>query len=310
MGSKRSLRIQEILAFLEKEKITNPAQLYSINENICFFRNIPDFFKFLKWYRNSLGKIDGSKLTELTDFDNEEFIGELHQKLIKIERRKIPGLITPLVIEVCNFIQSLEKPALIADFGSGSMESTRQIISRLIKYDHNQRLTFVEFDKSVVSHELGIQNLSAFSDHFEVHKTNNFNAASLEKIEKISKRKINIILSNENIFELSGEKMNIKFDLVYHSFFKHHLEEHQKMRIDNILAQLSDHIFEYDEFYSSFGLFIHAIYTWNDPVLLNGAVFSILRSPALQSLKADTENVRIYKRGSALSWLGTYLKIR
>ena len=302
------MKIQEIITFLENEKKINPAGLYSINENIRFFSSIVNLSKFLKWYWYYHKKIDGSKITELTDFDNENFIRELHQELLKVERRKIPGMVAPLVIAVYKHILSMEKPALIADLGSGSMEIARQIITRLMKSGYNKQLTIVAFDKSKAAHESGVSNLAVFKDYIEIHETDSFNADLLAKIEKYSQKSIKVILSNEDVFNLSKEKINVKFDLSFHSFFKHHLEEYRKKKIDYLLSDISDKIFEYDEFYSSFGLLVHSMHTWKNPILLNGAAFSVIRSIKLQALKQDPQSIEIFKRGSILSWRGTYLR--
>jgi len=305
----RSLKIQEILTFLENQKTNNPDQVYSVNENIRFFRNIVTFTKFLKWYKNYHKNIDGSKITELSDFENENFTRELHRELITIERRKIPGLITPLVTAVHKHIKSLRKAVLIADFGSGSMELTRQLIKKLIKNAYPLGLTIVGFDKSPASHEIGINNLSTLKDKFGIYQTNSFDAEFLTHILKTSQRNINIIFCKEDIFDLSMEKAKVKFDIACHSFLKHHLDRSQKEKIDSILVDISDKSFEYDDFFSSFGLLIEAVYTWKNPILLNGAVFSILRSPTLQQLKKYSESVSVFKRGNTLSWRGTYLRI-
>jgi hypothetical protein len=308
LKTKRSLEIQEILTFLENEKKTNPTQAYSINENVRFFRNANNFITFLKWYKNFLKHIDSSKIIELTDFENENFTRNLHHQMIKIERRKIPGLITPLVTAVSKCIISLHKPVLVADFGSGSMELTRQIIKRLMKHSFQSRLTIVAFDKSQASHDIGVINFSAFKEHLGIYETDSFNSTVLEQIQKKSRKNINLILSKEDIFDLSREKAKIKFDIAYHSFFKHHLDETQKKKIDSIFADISDQIFEYDDFFSLFGLLFEAIYTWKNPIVLNGAVFSILRSPTLQIIKQYSGSVKIFKRGNILSWRGTYLR--
>jgi hypothetical protein len=309
LKNERSLKIQEILAFLEKEKETNSTQIYSINENIRFFRSISSFTGFLKWYRCFHKHIDGSRITELTDFENKHFTRELHGELIKVERRKYPGLITPLVIAICNQIRSLKKDVLMADIGSGSMELTRQIIARLVRKNNVRKLTIFAYDKSPSAHEKAIENLSSLNEYVEIHVMDTFDNEKLSQILKCSRKNINIILSQENVFNLGRENTKLKFDIIYHSYLKHHLDEFQKKEIDSIVAGISNKTFEYDGFYSPLGMLIQAIYTWKNPILLNGAVFSILRSPALDTLNQIPGPVRIYKIGKNLSWLGTYLRI-
>lgn len=304
----RADRIQEIIDFLKKEKEGNSLFQYSIDQNIIFFRSISSYCHFLRWFRKYRNNIDSSKLTELTDFENKSFRDELHYGLLEIERKGYPGLTTPLVKTVFNYINNLNKPALIGEMGSGSLEVIRQIIIRILKQNINTKLTFIAFDKVYSSSQMAINNLASLKDKIDIYENDDLTREYLNKVYSQSSKNIIVILVSKDIFDLNLEKQKIKFDVIYHSFFKHHIENTNKPILDSMIEEISLKSYEYDDFRSSFGVLIHAFYTWKNPVLMNGAVFSIFRSPALNFLKQNSGSVKIYKFGLNLAWRGTYLR--
>jgi hypothetical protein len=304
----RAAKIQEIIDFLKKEKEEKPFFHYSIDQNIIFFRSISTHCRFLRWYWKNMYLINSSQLTELTDFENEDFREELHYGLLKIERRSYPGLTSPLVKTVFDYISNLKKPVLVGEMGSGSLEVVRQLILRILKRNINTQITFIAFDKVYSSSQMALENLASLKEKIEIYKTNYLTVEYLNKVNDHRSKNIIVILVQKDIFDLNLEKQNIKFDVIYHSFFKHHIENINKPLLDLMIKKISLKSFEYDDFRSSLGVLIHAFYTWKNPVLMNGAVFSILRSPTLNSLKQTSDSLKIYGFGLNLAWRGTYLR--
>ena len=144
----------------------------------------------------------------------------------------------------------------------------------------------------------------------EIIEREHLSQDDLTNILKTSNNKIKIIFANNNIFNLSSDFKETTFDISYHSFFKHHLSAAQKEEIDNILQEKSNMVFEYDGVYNISGMIIQALYSWKDPVLLNGAVFSNLLYPNKGNLEKNKQNgkLKFYKFGNFFTYRGTYLK--
>ena len=305
-------KISEIISYLENLRNNNKFSSYSIDKNIIFFKSIFSIKKFIFWLIKELPKIDKEKLTELTDFGNEKYSKELHRGMIKVERGKIPGFIVPAVKKISSFIENKKTPLVIADLGSGSAELTKQIIEKILKSNYKQRVTIIAFDQSEASHEIAAENLSSLKDVIEFHKFNNLYEKDLSKIiNNNSEKKINIIFTNNDIFRISEDFKDTVFDISYHSFFKHHLNNKEKYKLDDLLKKSSKINFEYDGYHSFIGLCVQAFFVWRHPVLLNGAVFSNIRYYTKNELKkfADKRSLKLYKRGNNISYRGTYLRI-
>lgn len=306
--SRRKRKIEEILRYLER--IPESQFDYSKNENIRFFRNIFNLKAFFYWKKKHLPLIDTERLTELTDFGNEKYSEELHHSMIKVERGLIPGFITPLVNEISKYILKQNSNLLIADIGSGSSEATRQVLQKILKKRNDIKLTIIAFDQSKASHTIAKSNISSLSSSPQIIEKENLKQDELLKIRETSTSKITVIFASNDIFNLTSDFDKTTFDISYHSFFKHHLNKTQKEKIDHILQEKSKIVFEYDGFYNISGMTVQALYSWKDPVLLNGAVFSNLLYPKKSDLEKNKQNgkLKFYKFGNFFTYRGTYLK--
>lgn len=306
----RELKRIEIISYLEDLSKTDSQFSTSIQENLIFFEKISSLKGFFDWVKNNMPTINGEQLKELTDFGNEKYSEELHIGMIKVERGFVPGFITPMVKKVSSYILSCNNSLLIADLGSGSAELMRQIIKRVLKSDFKQKITIVAFDRSESSHNIAAENLAVFANDIEITKVPQLKEEELVNIINKSDKKINVILVQNNIFNIAKDFKNTTFDMSYHSFFKHHLDVEYKNELDNILLEKSKITFEYDGFHSKFGLILQALFVWKQLVLLNGAVFSNLRYYKKEFLKgkAKNENIILYGMGPMFSHRGTYLR--
>ncbi len=309
--SRRKNKIVEIIDYLENIPSNNCEDFeYSRNENIIFFQNIFNIKSFFKWKKMHLPEMDTGKLTELTDFGNEKYSQELHYGMIKVERGLIPGFVTPLVNQVSNYIHSKNSDLLIADIGSGSSEAMRQILKKVIKKGNRYKLTIVAFDQSKSSHAIAKKNIASLTPTPTIIEAEILSQKELLHIRQNSNSNITVVFTTSNIFHLTNDFKDITFDISYHSFFKHHLDKEQKHKIDHILQEKSKIVFEYDGVHNISGMIIQALYSWKNPVLLNGAVFSNLLSPKKSDLEKNNQksNIKFYKFGNFLTYRGTYLK--
>lgn len=309
--SRRKNKIVEIINYLENIPSNNDEGFeYSRNENIIFFQNIFSIKSFFKWKKKRIPEMDTEKLTELTDFGNENYSQELHYGMIRVERGLIPGFVTPLVNLVSSYIRNKQSDLLIADIGSGSSEAMRQILKKIIKKQNKYKLTIVAFDQSKSSHAIAKKNIASLTPTPAIIETEFLSQKELLNIKENTNSNITVVFTNNNIFNLTNDFKDVTFDISYHSFFKHHLNKEQKQKIDHILQEKSKIVFEYDGVYNLSGMTIQALYSWKNPVLLNGAVFSNLLYPKKRELEKNNQknNIKFYKFGNFFTYRGTYLK--
>jgi len=307
----REKKISEILSYLEKIKHPGSEHLYSIHENSKFMKSIASFKSFLDWIKNEAPLINKDKVSELTDIGGSNYDEELHESLIKLERGFIPGFISPLVKKITAYIKESNTPLLIADLGSGSAELSRQVIKKISKNHNKQSITIVAFDNSEISHLIAQKNLSSLKNNVEIVRKKILSECDFLPLTKNGNNTIKVILCSNDIFNIENDFKNIQFDISYHSFFKHHLNKAQKVKLDEIIKKKSKIAFEYDGYHSILGAIIQAVFVWKNPVLLSGAVFSNLRYYSKLELKefSNDTKVHLYRFGKFLSYRGTYLRI-
>jgi SAM-dependent methyltransferase len=308
----RKRKITEIIQYLEKIRLTDSARNYAIEQNIIFFKHLFRIRSFFHWVKKEIPGINPTQLLELTDLGNEQYTRELHKGMIKVERGFIPGFISPAVKIISKHIIKHNADMLIADVGSGSGELTRQVIKQLSAHTRMNTIIILAFDQSKSSHEIAKTNLKTLNSPPVIIEQDQLSENEVLDLQKKYKGKTVVVLIRNNIFNMADDFKNLTFDLAFHSFFKHHLTEKQKSDLDGILQKLATRVFEYDGLRNIPGLFIQGLFSWKNPVLVNGAVFSNLRYPTKEHIekKNDYKQVKFFKFGPALSYRGTYLIIR
>ncbi len=307
----RTNKIKEIISFLETIKPDDSDTQYSVEQNILFFKHIFRVKDFLYWVKNYIPKIETNKLTELSDFGNEDYSRELHEGMIKVERGLIPGFISPMVNFIVKYLNNQSSDVLIADVGSGSSELARQVLGKVNRKNKLNTVIVVAFDKSESSHAIAKRNLTSLRKPPVIIESEDLSSGKIAEIKKTYQGETVVVLTRNNIFNMADDFDATTFDLSYHSFFKHHLTQNQKNEIDEVLQKVSNTRFEYDGVRNNAGLITQGLFTWKKPVLLNGAVFSNLRYPTKTQIirKNNSDQVKIFKFGRFLSYRGTYLKI-
>ena len=94
-------RIATIDAILQDlERLKNDPHFenqYAVDENIRFFKATKYYPEYLRWIIHHAPKIDAAELLEITDMPFPRWDREMHQKLVELEQKDFPGLVTPLV---------------------------------------------------------------------------------------------------------------------------------------------------------------------------------------------------------------------
>jgi len=138
----RKKQIEDILDDLRALQKSISAEKYAIQENINFFEASRSPWSYVRWLFGHVASIDRNSLLELSDFPFPRWQRELHTRLIEVERRKNPGMITPLRDAIIEFILA-NHPRFLMDFGSGGMEVERQVIAELVNRSYRDKVVFI-----------------------------------------------------------------------------------------------------------------------------------------------------------------------
>jgi len=279
----RGKTINEVLEYLRSiEKTT--ANQYALQENIIFFRKIKNFFSYLQWLLFRAPKIDSPQLWELSDFENpSRWEGELQRELIMMEKKKFPGLITPLRDWMVQFIVD-NNPTILMDLGSGGMEIELQIIKELGKKDYAKKLIFVGIDRSNVARKIAMDNLSEMASEIEIREIEYMNKNMLHGIRSENRSRHLVIVCKNDIFNLQSDFGKDEVDVIFYSKFKHHLEERTKSSFEKIVIDVAPIVVEFDDYCGWPHFILQSIGTWSFPILMNGAIFSRLRDKTKKQL--------------------------
>lgn len=273
---------------------------YAIKENMRFFNAIVSPISYIWWLLWRAPKLRKEELLELSDFSFASWERDLHLNLIAMERKKFPGLITPLKNEIVKFILE-KKPGVVMDLGAGGMEIERQIIEELALRAYPHRIIFIGIDRSKVAEELARENLSTAALHAKIYEITRLNAETLKEFRHEKQEKHIVIFCKNDIFNLGKEFSENTADIIFYSKFRHHLNESQKILLDKITHKISRVVMEYDDYRSLFFFIPQSLSAWSSPVLLNGAIFSRLRDPTRQELKKrDASRLKFFPVGSYL----------
>ncbi len=296
-------KINQILSDLENLQKNKQAQqqAYAIGENIAFYKAIKNIFSYLRWLITRAPNISPEKLMEINDL-LPVLDEEMHRKLIEMEQKPFPGLITPLVDKITGILKTKEKPTALANLGSGGMEAERQVILKLSSVQSPVYHVFVGIDKSPLARKLAKQNLRSLQPVVEIFEVENLDQDNLDKIIQTRKDKHAVVLCQNDIFQLNNFFKPETFEIMFHSLFLHHLNEDEEQNMISSIRNLSKSILEYDGFKSWFNMIPQTIIGWNDPVFLNAEIFSNLRFPLKKHLLQEFSRNKI-----AFSKIGYYL---
>jgi hypothetical protein len=157
-------------------------------------------------------------------------------------------------------------------------------------------------DKSVKQYAVE-ENITFFQAAKTVSGYIRWLMARAGKIDKKEHNKLHVILCKNDIFRLDNHFPEKTFDIIYHSLFKHHLNDRETFLMDTIVKRLSKYVLEYDGYRSGLTLIPQTITAWNHPVFLNAAILSNFRFSTKKELKtaaSKTSQLCFYKAGTYL----------
>lgn len=303
--NRRSTQINEVINDLVQIRGNSlDSYKYAIDENISFFESSRSFFSYYIWLVARARKIIGNQLLEINDL-LPKWDREMHQQLIALEKRKFPGLVQPLVSEICKILTTSNERQIIVNLGHGGMEVERQILNKLIKTNNSTPFFFVGIDKSETSRAIAKENLNEMAEFIEIIETKNLDNNKLDNIIKNANKRYTVILSDNNIFDLENNFHTKSFNIIFHSLFKHHIiSKAEKDKLDSICINLAHTVFEFDGCKNWFlMLFPHTLTAWANPIFLNASIFSDLRYYKKSDLIKE-------KKGKSIKFfpIGTYLR--
>jgi hypothetical protein len=250
---------------------------YAIRENIVFLEAARSLPRYFWWLLRVAPKLDGSRLLELTDFPVEEWDVAMHERLIEMQKRKRPGLVTPLVSAITEYVQNESRDLIVVNLGAGGMEVDRQVAEWALKANHPHTLTLVAVDKSPTTRRIAYENLKEHANDVEIIETGELTQMELDRIRENTQKRILIVMCANDIFELDQKFEPQYFDLVYHSLFRHHLSSVEQEKLDCTIQAIGKRHFEFDGYKSWPVVVPQTIVGWNYLHFLNAELFSNLR---------------------------------
>lgn len=305
MRTAKKKAIDKVLGDLESLRRSGFENTYALDENVRFFNAARNIFSYAVWLFSRAPYIDGRRLLEINDFPMTHWDREMHQELIKVEKKKFPGLIEPLVQRLSEHVLSAGKePVTVASLGSGGMETELQVLNRVCRQNILSGLTIVAIDRSPLARQVARENLKELGDTIAVHEYDQLDETTLDQIRELSKKKHQVVMCGNDIFNLKKAFRMKTFDILFNAFFRHHLHAEQSRAMLEIAAAVAKKVFIYDGYRNWFLMAVpHAISAWHSPIFLNATIFSDLRyktrSDILRSLKT--------RRPIDFYSIGTYL---
>lgn len=305
--SNRIAKIKNVLQDLDLLNKGPFENKYAVQENIVFFQSLKSVFSYYKWALTRAPYIDGEKVEEINDI-LPKWDHEMHRKLVELESRKFPGLLSPLMRAIVRFILNNitnKEWIIVANLGCGGMETERQVIKAISKGDETKKVVFIGIDRSQDAHSIAKKNLKRLGLLVSIYDVEKLDNQILEKLLSNERGRCVVVLCKNNIFDLRREFPQNTFDLVFHTLFKHHLNKEDKRKLDSVCVHLSKHVLEYDG-YKSWPLILipHTITGWAAPVFLNATIFSDLRYATKKQLRKNADDqwtLSFFK-------IGTYLR--
>lgn len=289
--------IAEALNDLKLLQSNSRINQYAIQENIDFFKANKSIFTYLLWVIRKVSKIDKERLLEINDL-LQKWDLSMHEKLIEMERKTFPGLITPLVKKITKIILAKNSQITVMNFGCGGMEAERQIITNLIANKHNASAVFIGIDRSPIAKQIIQKNLKNLEEQINFYEVENLTSEKLAELRKNQTKKYLIVLCKNNIFELDRFFKEEEIDVLFHTLFKHHFVKKEKEKIDMVAKKLAKHVIEYDGYKSLYNMIPQTIIGWNNPIFLNAEIFSHLRFPTKKEVvNTDKKSALFTKSG-------------
>lgn len=302
VSPKRQRELSEIIADLRTYRRSAPESMhYAIDENVYFMRAVRTFPGFLYWGFVHRRKMDGRRLFEIADMPLPRWEKRLYEGLSRVERKEFPGLSKPLRKLLAGYLS--EKPgSKLLDLGCGSMEAERQALVELHRTGKLQAPLLVGVDLAPQAYAAIRENYADFEGPLEIKKI-----SSLKDIDRMSVSTPTILFYCGNALDAAQEQGS-RFDLIFSSRFRHHLDDGGKRQLDAISRSTAHHVVEYDDFLTGMSWLPPFTVAWYNPVLLAAGLFSHLRQPTKKELLAEKKAGQPLMDITMFSPPGTYIK--
>lgn len=269
---------------------------YALRENAELVRALSSMRRYMHWLAHRMPTLQAERLLEVQEL-LPEWDQTIHRNLLRIERERWPAFIRPLVQRICKHVSSGDRPMTVVDLGAGAMETERQVLRHLIKTGHRRPVTFVGIDASADALRQARQNIATLGD--QVHLVE----AGLEQmIEQISRPStgLRVIFCRASAGAI-GLLAQQSVDVLFHCFFKHHLDRSAREQLDWTSAKAARIVLEYDGYQSMMHLLPVSVLTWNAPAFLAAYVFSHARFQTRRQLRArHPAGLHVYQNGCYL----------
>ena len=289
---KQITRVLSLLDSLARESVS-AARTYAIEENRALFEAMRSPGRFVRWLTGRAIKLAPERLVEINEL-LPELDQAVHARLIAFERNKRFGLLKPLVQRIRDLIRTADRPLVLADFGSGGMEVERQVIESLAHEKDHPLVTFVGFDASSEAGVLARRNLAArVPEGISVFQSADACARWLKEPALIPGQAVRVAFCRTSILELPQDFAHGTFDVIFHSFFQHHLDARHLRKPEESVA-LGGRVLEYDGFHDWLAMMVVSILGWNDPVFLAAGMVSHRRLATRDQVIARSTNSRLH----------------
>jgi hypothetical protein len=159
----RQRKLKNIIADLQglASKPEWAEKQYAIRENVAFFQSLRSLPTYLYWGIRRRPNVVAEDLLEIADLPLPHCEKELYQDLTHIERKKFPGLSTPLKKLLLSNLR--EKPTVrFLELGCGSMEVGRQVLEESLKSGATPACLFLGIDTAAQAWEAIQANFADF----------------------------------------------------------------------------------------------------------------------------------------------------
>jgi len=295
-------RVLSCLAALSRNGVAAPL-LYPIEANRALFQAMLSPRRYCQWLHGRAKRLHPEKLLEISEL-LPEYDPVLHNHLMTVERNPVLGLIRPLVQRIANLILHAKRPLLLADFGAGGMEVQRQVIASLPVGKKHPLVTFIGFDISLAACDLAQANLaSQLPEGISILPSAEACARWLQQSPAPSARPIRAATCRVSIFDLPAHFAPGAFDVIFHSFFRHHLDASVLANVEATAARLGRRVWEYDGYQNWPTVMWASLFSWHNPIFLAATLLSHRRFATRRQLLASHKGSRLRFYGN-----GCYLR--
>ncbi len=292
----RQREIKEVIADLEALEKREPKYKEVAEMNIGFFKAARSIFSFIYWLIFTAPKLrrERERILELADLPIEKWQKLTHERFIRLQRRRFPGILKPFVQELSKVIlrvketKTKKEPITILDLGFGGGELGRQLFNKL----PDVPLIYIGVDNSPAIVEASKQEFKPLDQETKIvfrelpGLKDKIVDSLWQEANNHSTTKMAAVWCG-NILDIDKHLSPGKIDIICHTRTFHHLNSQDKIRFIEMCQRLAPVTVEMDDHNCLFFIFSTILATWvlyPDPLCMNGSILSCLRDPLKEEL--------------------------